>query len=164
VLVGSVLAAYGVGLVGQATVKLFASGFYAMRDTRTPVKIAAFSLAVSTALAWLLMRWFGAAGIALGSSLGACVNTTLHLRDLSGRIGSVLRGADWRAFGIALGAGLGATLVGLAAARLTLALAPVPRGALVLAIFGIVYAALTLALKHPDALRTWQSLTASHAS
>ncbi len=164
VLVGSVLAAYGVGLVGQATVKLFASGFYAMRDTRTPVKIAAFSLAVSTALAWLLMRWFGAAGIALGSSLGAFVNTTLHLRDLSGRIGSVLRGADWRAFGIALGAGLGATLVGLAAARLTLALAPVPRGALVLAIFGIVYAALTLALKHPDALRTWQSLTASHAS
>src|SRR5256886_12437367 len=33
-LVGNVLAAYGVGLVGQATVKLFASGFYAMRDTR----------------------------------------------------------------------------------------------------------------------------------
>jgi putative peptidoglycan lipid II flippase len=164
VLVGGVLAAYGVGLVGQATVKLFASGFYAMRDTRTPVKIAAFSLAVSTALAWLLMRWFGAAGIALGSSLGAFVTTILHLRDLSGRIGRVLRGADWRAFGIALGAGLGATLVGLAAARLTLAFAPVPRGALVLAIFGIVYAALTLALKHPDALRTWQSLTASRAS
>jgi len=47
-LVGNVLAAYGVGLVGQATVKLFASGFYAMRDTRTPVKIAAFSILVST--------------------------------------------------------------------------------------------------------------------
>ena len=163
-LVGSVLAAYGIGLLGQATVKLFASGFYAMRDTRTPVKIAAVSLAVSTGLAWLLMRWFGAAGIALGSSIGAFLNTTLHLRDLSERIGSVLRRADWRAFGIALGAGLAATLVGLGVARLTLAVAPVPRGALVLAIFGAVYAALTLALKHPDALRTWQSLTASHAS
>lgn len=163
-LVGSVLAAYGIGLLGQATVKLFASGFYAMRDTRTPVKIAALSLAVSTGLAWLLMRWFGAAGIALGSSIGAFLNTTLHLRDLSERIGSVLRRADWRAFGIALGAGFAATLVGLGVARLTLALAPVPRGALVLAIFGAVYAALTLALKHPDALRTWQSLTASHAS
>src|SRR5713226_1101868 len=40
-LVGGVLAAYGIGLLGQSTVKLFASGFYAMRDTRTPVIIAA---------------------------------------------------------------------------------------------------------------------------
>src|SRR3989442_6626195 len=82
--------------------KLFASGFYAMRDTRTPVKIAALSLVVSTGLAWALMRWLGTPGIALGSSIGAFLNTTLHLRDLSRRIGSVLRGADWRAFGITL--------------------------------------------------------------
>lgn len=163
-LVGNVLAAYGVGLVGQATVKLFASGFYAMRDTRTPVKIAAFSLLVSTGLAWLLMRWLGAPGIALGSSLGAFLNTTLHLRDLSGRIGKVLRGGDWRAFGITLAAGVVAGALAFGAARLSGGVAPVPRGAGVLAIFGIVYAALTLALKHPDAIRTWQSLTASRAS
>jgi putative peptidoglycan lipid II flippase len=163
-LVGNVLAAYGVGLVGQATVKLFASGFYAMRDTRTPVKIAAFSLLVSTGLAWLLMRWLGAPGIALGSSLGAFLNTTLHLRDLSGRIGKVLRGGDWRAFGITLAAGVVAAALAFGAARLSGGVAPVPRGAGVLAIFGIVYAALTLALKHPDAIRTWQSLTASRAS
>src|SRR5256886_2711442 len=97
--VSSVLAAYGVGLWGQATVNLFASAFYAMRDTRTPVKIAALSLVVSTGLAWVLMRWLGAPGIALGSSIGAFLNTTLHLRDLSRRIGSVLRGPDWRAVG-----------------------------------------------------------------
>ena len=162
-LVGSVLAAYGVGLVGQATVKLFASGFYAMRDTRTPVKIAAFSLVVSTGLAWLFMRWLGAPGIALGSSIGAFVNTTLHLRDLSGRLGSVLRGTDWRAFGIALIAGVLAGAAALGVARLTGSVAPVPRGVAVLGIFGIVYAALTLALQHPDAVRTWQSLTAFRA-
>src|SRR5206468_1118225 len=86
-LVGNVLAAYGLGLVGQATVKLFASGFYAMRDTRTPVKIATSSLVVSTTLAWLLMRWLGAPGIALGSSLGVFLNTSLHLYHLNGRIG-----------------------------------------------------------------------------
>ena len=163
-LVGSVLAAYGVGLVGQATVKLFASGFYAMRDTRTPVKIAAFSLLVSTGLAWALMRWLGAPGIALGSSLGAFLNTTLHLRDLGGRIGRVLRGSDWRVFGITLVAGLLAGAAAVGAARFTGTVAPVPRGAVVLGIFGIVYAALTLALKHPDAVRTWQSLTAFRAS
>jgi len=163
-LVGSVLAAYGIGLVGQATVKLFASGFYAMRDTRTPVKIAAFSLVVSTGLAWLLMRWLGTPGIALGSSIGAFVNTTLHLRDLSRRIGSVLLGADWRAFGIALVAALLAGAAAVGVARVAGGLAPVPRGGAVLGIFGIVYAALTLALKHPDAVRTWQSLTAFRAN
>jgi len=162
-LVGSVLAAYGVGLLGQATVKLFASGFYAMRDTRTPVTIATLSLVVSTGLAWLLMRWLGAPGIALGSSIGAFVSTGLHLRDLSRRIGGVLRGADWRAFGITLVAGVLAGVVAVGVSRLTGGLAPVPRGVAVLGIFGIVYAALTLALQHPDAARTWQSLTAFRA-
>jgi len=163
-LVASVVAAYGVGLVGQATVKLFASGFYAMRDTRTPVKIAAFSLALSTGLAWLLMRWLGTPGIALGSSIGAFVNTTLHLRDLSRRIGRVLLGADWRAFGIALVAAVLAGGAGVGVARVAGGLGPVPRGVAVLGIFGIVYAALTLALKHPDAVRTWRSLTSFRAS
>lgn len=162
-LVGNVLAAYGVGLLAQATVKLFASGFYAMRDTRTPVTIAALSLVVSTGLAWLLMRWLGAPGIALGSSIGAFLSTVLHLRDLSRRIGGVLRGADWRAFGITLVAGLLAGAAAVGVARLTGGVAPVPRGVAVLGIFGIVYATLTLALKHPDAVRTWQSLTAFHA-
>jgi len=49
-------------------------------------------------------------------------------------------------------------------ARVAGGLAPVPRGGAVLGIFGIVYAALTLALKHPDAVRTWQSLTAFRAN
>ncbi len=162
-LVGSVLAAYGVGLLGQATVKLFASGFYATRDTRTPVKIAALSLVVSTGLAWVLMRWLGAPGIALGSSIGAFLNTTLNLRGLSRRIGSVLRGADWRAFGITLVAGVLAGAAAIGVARLTGGVTPVPRGVAVLGIFGFVYAALTLALQHPDAVRTWQALTAFRA-
>jgi len=162
-LVGNVLAAYGLGLVGQATVKLFASGFYAMRDTRTPVKIATSSLVVSTGLAWLLMRWLGPPGIALGSSLGVFLNTSLHLRHLNGRIGPVLRGADWRALGITLVAGVLAGAGAIGVARLTGGVTPVPRGVAVLGIFGIVYAALTLALQHPDAVRTWQSLTAFRA-
>jgi putative peptidoglycan lipid II flippase len=157
--VGRVLAAYGVGLVGQATVRLFASGFYALRDTRTPVQIAAASLGVSTALAVVLMLRFGAPGIALASSLGAFLNTSLHLRHLGRRIGTVLQGRDWRAAAIALAASLGAAAAGVGAAHLGAGLGPVPRGVAVLAIFGVVYGVLTLALRHPDATRTWQSLT-----
>ncbi|HYK81919.1 MAG TPA: murein biosynthesis integral membrane protein MurJ [Gemmatimonadales bacterium] len=163
-LVGNVLAAYGVGLVGQATVKLFASGFYAMRDTRTPVTIAASSLVVSTGLAWFLMLRLGPPGIALGSSLGAFLNTTLHVRDLSRRIGAVLRWPEWRALGSTLVASGVAAAAGVGAARLAAGLGAVPRGVAALAIFGVAYGALTLALKHPDATRTWQSLTTWRAS
>jgi putative peptidoglycan lipid II flippase len=80
-LVGGVLAAYGIGLLGQSTVKLFASGFYALRDTRTPVTIAASSLVVSGVLSWLLMKRFGPAGIALGSSIGGTLNTAAAWSD-----------------------------------------------------------------------------------
>src|SRR5205807_176159 len=102
VAVGGGLAAYGVGVLRQATVKLFSSGFYALRDTKTPVKIASFSLLLSSALAYLLMRRYGPAGIALGSSLGAWVNVVLHVRDLNRRVGRVLAFAEWRAFAAAL--------------------------------------------------------------
>lgn len=157
-LVGGVLAAYGIGLLGQATVKLFASGFYALRDTRTPVKIAAFSLFVSSVLAWTLMRWFGPAGIALGSSLGGTLNVVLHLRDLDRRIGTVLTRREWRALGVSLLAS------GLAAAAATAALTsvvggdhlgPVVRALVALGIFGGAYLALTIVLRHPDAARWW---------
>jgi len=164
VLVGGVIAAYGIGLLGQATVKLFASGFYALRDTRTPVKIAAFSLAVGSGLGWLLLRWFGPAGIALGSSVGGTLSTVLHLRDLDRRIGAVLGPEHWRAVGAAVAGAGAAALAGLAAAGLGAGLAPVPRALAAVGIFGTVYAAITAALRHPDALRTWQSLTSWRAS
>ena len=153
--VGGVLSAYGVGLLGQATVKLFASGFYALRDTRTPVKIAAFSLALSTGLALLLMPRFGTAGIALGSSLGSTVNVVLHLKDLDARIGAILGVAEWRAVGVSLLGSAVAALAGVGAEHVGASAAPVPRALLVVATFGVTYAGLVLALKHPDAARLW---------
>ncbi len=163
-LVGGVLAAYGVGLLGQATVKLFASGFYALRDTRTPVRIAVLSLAVSAVLSWLLMRRLGPAGIALGSSLGSTLNVVLHLRDLDRRIGTILGAPDWRAFGVVVFAGLAGAALAMAGAGLSAGWRPIPHGLAVLGIFGVTYGALTLVLRHPDALRSWQSLTGSRAS
>ncbi len=156
--VGGVLAAYGIGLLGQACVKLFASGFYALRDTRTPVKIAAFSVALSSVLAYVLMRRYGVAGIALGSSVGAWVNVVLHLKDLDARIGTVMRGVDWRGFVVSLaaaGVACGAGLLGVSAAS---GLRPIPLAAVAIAIFGVVYAGLTVLLRHPDALRLWKFL------
>lgn len=156
--VGGVLAAYGVGLLGQSTVKLFASGFYALRDTRTPVTIASLSLALSTGLAIALMPRFGAAGIALGSSLGSTVNVILHLRDLDRRIGAILSWSEWRAVATSLVAAGAAALVSAAATRAMAGQGggSVLRALLAVGIFGGVYAAIALALKHPDAARLWK--------
>lgn len=156
--VGGVLAAYGVGLLGQASVKLFASGFYALRDTKTPVKIASFSLLVSAGLAFVFMRWYGPAGIAFGSSLGATLNVVLHLRDLDARIGRVLGRSDWRAFATSVVAALLAGAAGVGAAHLGAGFGPIPRALGALGIFAVTYAVLTLSLKHPDAARLWTSL------
>jgi putative peptidoglycan lipid II flippase len=156
--VGGVLAAYGVGLLGQASVKLFASGFYALRDTKTPVKIASLSLLVSGALAYGLMRWYGAAGIALGSSLGATLNVVLNLRGLDLRIGRVLGRADWVAFATSVVAALVAGAAGMGAALLGAELGLIARALSALGVFAAAYGAVTLVLKHPDAVRLWTSL------
>ena len=158
-LVGGVLAAYGVGLLGQATVKLFASGFYALRDTRTPVKIATLSLALSTGLAVVLMRRYGPAGIAFGSSLGSTVNVILHLRDLDRRIGAIMGAVEWRAVGASVVAAGAATAGAAAAVRFAAGTGPIPVALLGVTIFGVMYAALALALKHPDAARLWKLVT-----
>jgi len=163
--VGGVLAAYGIGLLGTSTVRLFASGFYALRDTRTPVKIAITSLVMSALLSWVFMRRFGPAGIALGASIGQSFNTVLHLYDLDKRIGTILQRTDWRALVLVVVAALLAA--GLAVGFQSLS--PSPRahplvhGIAVLGIFGVTYGALTLALRHPDAIRAWQSLIGSPA-
>ena len=157
-LVGSVLAAYGFGLLGQASVKLFASGFYAMRDTRTPVTIAISCLVLAGVSAFVLLRWLGPAGIALGSSIGWTVSLVFHVRDLNARIGRILHAADWRAFGIALGSAIVAGGAGVLVARLTAGAGPVVLALGAFGMFGAVYGVLTLLLRHPDALRLWHYL------
>jgi putative peptidoglycan lipid II flippase len=164
VLVGGVLAAYSIGLLGQSTVRLFASGFYALHDTRTPVRIAIISLVMSTLLSWFFMRRLGPAGIALGSSIAWTFNTALHLYDLDKRIGTILQRTDWRILGEVVAAALIAALLGMVADRLVAGWRPIPRGIAVLGIFGVAYGALTLAFRHPDAIRAWQSLTGSPAN
>ena len=122
------------------------------------------SLVVSGVLSWALMRRFGPAGIALGSSIGGTLNTILHLRDLDRRIGTVLQRVDWRALGLVVLAGLVAAALAFGADQLVAGWRPIPRGIVVLGIFGAAYGALTLALRHPDAMRAWQSLTGSPAN
>lgn len=150
-LVTSVLAAYSVGLVGWATVKLFASGFYALRDTRTPVITAASSVVVSVILSYLLMQRLGPAGIGLGAGIAALYNTTMHLVHLQRRIGPVLLRNDWRAAGLVAAASAVAIALAVGADYLAHPLGVVPTMAAAWLTFAAAYLFLIRAFGHPDA-------------
>lgn len=98
VLVAAVVAAYALGLVATSSLRLFSSGFHAMQDTRTPMRIAAISVTAGIAAAVGMTlaaravlpssyRPFAAVAIALGGAAGAWLNLGLLWSALDRRIG-----------------------------------------------------------------------------
>ena len=81
------LAGYSVGLMAFAGIRIVAPGFYAMRDTRTPVQIAAVTIVVFPVGCLALIPVLGHAGIALANSLAAYINVGLLLLMLRRRVG-----------------------------------------------------------------------------
>lgn len=64
-----VLAAYALGLPFISFTSLALRGFYALRDTATPVRAAALSFAINLGLSLLLMNWLSTVGLALASTV-----------------------------------------------------------------------------------------------
>ena len=125
-LVAAVLGTYALGLVASSSLKLFASGFHAMQDTRTPMLLAAVSVTIGIGLAVLLTllgrarlpdpyRPYAAMGIALGGAAGAWVNLLLLWTMLDRKIGNLFdRKAAEAAIRLAAGAGVAALTAGAA--------------------------------------------------
>ncbi len=78
----SALRAYAIGIPGFLLVKVFAAGFFARHDTKTPVKIAVISVAVNVIASVLLLGPLGHVGIALSSGIAVSVNAALLYRTL----------------------------------------------------------------------------------
>jgi putative peptidoglycan lipid II flippase len=131
ILVTSVLGTYALGLVASSSLKLFASGFHALQDTRTPMVLAAISVSSGVALAVLFTllgrahlpdsyRPYAALGIALGGGAGAWINLLLLWSALGRRIGGLFDGAAAAAtIRLAAGAGVAALAAGATRAWLT---------------------------------------------
>lgn len=64
-----ILAVYALGLPFLSFTTLALRGFYALKDTATPVRAAALSFVVNIGLSVVLMRWFSTVGLALASTL-----------------------------------------------------------------------------------------------
>ncbi|MGE5279921.1 MAG: murein biosynthesis integral membrane protein MurJ [Deltaproteobacteria bacterium] len=92
------VAFYGAGLLSYAGARILSSAFYALQDTRTPVKSAALGLTVNVILIAAFVFWqrWGIAGLALSSALGATANVAWLVHALRRRIrfslGAALRG------------------------------------------------------------------------
>lgn len=85
----SVLFFFSLGLMGYGGVKILASAFHAMQDTRTPVKVALLCLFVNAALNVILMFPMKLSGIALSSAIASLVNVGVLFVILEKRIGGL---------------------------------------------------------------------------
>jgi len=90
-----VLAAYAVGLLSYASTRLFATAFYALQDTRTPVRVALVALAANVLLGIAFAWWLGTPGIAIATALASTFNGVMLARRLRRRLGALFAPGIW---------------------------------------------------------------------
>jgi len=83
---------YSIGLFAYASLRLITMVFYALRDTKTPVKIGSFIVFLNIALDLFLVRYLAHSGLALATSVVAIINMFILLKLLPAKIGDI----EWR--------------------------------------------------------------------
>jgi putative peptidoglycan lipid II flippase len=159
VYVWGILAGSAVGLLASTMGRLYASAFYAMQDTRTPLRFAVLRVGLTIGLGYLFAlplpralgveaRW-GAAGLTASAGIAGWIEFLLLRRALNARIGDT--GLAVRLIARLWGAGVLAA--GLAwGVRLALPAAhPIPAALAVLTVYGAVYFLVTDRLGIPEA-------------
>jgi putative peptidoglycan lipid II flippase len=159
VYIWGILAGSAVGLLASTLARLYSSTFYALKDTRTPLRFALVRIALTIALGWLFAfplpkllglepRW-GAAGLTASAGIAGWVEFAMLRHRLNGRIGET--GVPARlAAGLWLAAGLGAACAW--GAKLYLGLShPLVDGSLILGVYGLVYFLATFVADVPEA-------------
>ncbi|MBF0622344.1 MAG: murein biosynthesis integral membrane protein MurJ [Magnetococcales bacterium] len=93
------LLAYGSGLLAFSAVKIITPAFYALKDTKTPVRIAITCLIFNMVMNVILMFPLKHVGLALATSLASYLNTVLLLVYLKRKTGFSLSRAFYGCFG-----------------------------------------------------------------
>jgi putative peptidoglycan lipid II flippase len=167
----SVLAGSSVGLLAGTLGRLYASTWYALRNTKVPLKFALVRVALTVGLGLVaslyLPRWigvdarWGAAGLTASAGLAAWVEFALLRRSIAERIGALpVESAYIRSlWGSALVAALAALTVKVALQRwhaqevqlLSAGSHPLLLGAIALPLYGLTYLVLTRRNGIPEA-------------
>jgi putative peptidoglycan lipid II flippase len=154
ILVGST-----VGLLASTLGRLYSSAFYALRDTRTPLRFAIIRVLLTTLLGYLAAlplprllgiepRW-GVAGLTISAGIASWVEFTLLQKGIRARVGHVgvplaFLAQVWLAALLAAAAGRGLTYVLGPRNHIFLAV-------IVLGLYAIVFFAVSLVFRLPEA-------------
>jgi len=87
--VASAMSAYALGLPAIAAYYIVTRAYYALQDMGTPVRVGGLMIALNAVLDYVLMRLWGATGIALATSVVATVNVLILLYLLRRRLDGV---------------------------------------------------------------------------
>ncbi|HET6268428.1 MAG TPA: murein biosynthesis integral membrane protein MurJ [Acidobacteriota bacterium] len=154
------LAGSAIGLLATTLGRLYSSAFYALHDTRTPLRFALIRVALTTILGYLFAlhlpallhidaRW-GVAGLTSSAGLAAWLEFSLLRHNLNSRIGST-----GLSFGFVARLWASAFVAAVIALGVEFALPhwrPLVAGAVILGAYALVYFAVTMVLRVPEAL------------
>lgn len=158
IFVWGILAGSTVGLLASTLGRLYSSTYYALHDTRTPLRFAVLRVALTTALGYLCAlplphllginpKW-GVAGLTASAGVAGWIEFALLRRSLNRRIGKTGLAASyvvklWLAaiFAAAIGWGL-KLLLG--------AQHPIPLAAVVLGGYGVAYFLIAYGMNVPE--------------
>jgi putative peptidoglycan lipid II flippase len=155
--VWSILAGSAIGMLAATMSRLYNSSYYALSDTRTPLRFALIRVALTLALGYLSAimlppvlgiapRW-GAAGLSASAGIAAWIEFSLLRWKLNQRLGSTGLSRSYLVslWGMALAASLAALTV-----KLSLHASPRVTALAVIPTYGAVYLGLAFWLRVPE--------------
>ena len=151
--VWAILAGSAIGLLAATLGRLYSSTYYALRDTRTPLRYAIVHVVLAAVLGYVasipIPRWlgidprWGVAGLTASASVAGWVEFMLLRNSLNKRIGRT--GLSWTYIGELLLAALVGAGVAWALKLLDWQWHPIPLAIVVLGAYGVVYFGITFA-------------------
>jgi putative peptidoglycan lipid II flippase len=162
VYVWAILAGSAVGLLASTLARLYASTYFALRDTRTPLRCALVRVALTTVLGYLcafpvprllgIPAAWGVAGLTVSAGIAGWAELVLLRRALNARIGPTGLSADY-VVKLWVSAACGA--IAAWAVKLSIPpLHPMLAAILILGPYGVVFCASSIALRIPEARTT----------
>jgi putative peptidoglycan lipid II flippase len=125
---------FALGMPFFAVTSLMTRAFYAMKDTVTPVKVAALSFVVNIGLGWWLKDVWGARGLVVASTAAVVIQACVLQHLLGVSLPGMVFGELWRTLGKILLATLAMGAVVSGGWRFVAAV----YGADVIAVFGLI--------------------------
>jgi len=157
--VWGILAGSAVGLLASTLGRLYSSTYYALRDTKTPLRFAIVRVVLTTVLGYLfaiplppalgLPRMWGAAGLTASAGIAGWVEMLLLRTTLNRRIGDTGLTVPYvvQLWGAAAAGAAGAWTLKLTIGPRN----PILLAAVVLGAYGVVYIGATVGLRVPEA-------------